>query len=56
MVFGMFLFLLNVAFAPVSLFTSPALGLPIQIKFMIATPLGIIFILLIIGYMRGGSD
>ncbi len=56
MLFDMFLFLLDVVFAPVAIFTSPTLAIPTQIKYMIATPFGIIFLFLVVGWWRGGSD
>lgn len=56
MLFNMFLFLLDVVFAPVAIFTSPVLDFPTEIRFMIAAPLGIIFFFLVLGWWRGGSD
>ena len=53
--FSLFKFLFNVMFAPIAIFTSPALDLPAQIKFMIALPLSLIYIVLIIGWWRGND-
>lgn len=54
--FSLFLFLLDVAFAPVSLMTSSSLGLPVEIRFMIGVPYGIIMIFLIIGWWSARQD
>lgn len=54
--FSMFLFLLDVAFAPIAIFTSSTLGLPTEIKFMLGVPYGIIMLFLVIGWWRQGSD
>lgn len=55
--FEIFLFLLDVMFAPVALLMSPigdnAIDLPTEIRFMLAAPLGIIYLFLIIGWWRG---
>jgi hypothetical protein len=56
MLFGIFKFLFNIMFAPVALFLSPQLNLPIEIQFMIAIPFGIIMFFLVVGWWRGGSD
>lgn len=56
MFFEVFLFLLDVIFAPVAIFTSPTLNFPVEIKLMLAAPWGIIFFFLVLGWFRGGSD
>ncbi len=55
MLFSTFLFLLDVMFAPIAIFTSPELGLPPQIKFMLAAPFGITMFFLIINWWRGND-
>jgi len=56
MLFDTFKFLFNIMFAPVAIFTSPQLNLPVELRFMIGLPFGIIMFFLVIGWWRGGSD
>ena len=55
MLFNLFTFLFDVMFAPVAIFTSPVLNFPVEIKFMIAVPYGIIFLFLIVNWWRGND-
>ena len=48
-------FLLNVMFAPLALFTSPHLGLPLALRFMIGIPTVFIALILTIDWWRGKS-
>lgn len=54
-IFSLFKFLFNVMFAPIALFTSPALNLPVQLKFLLALPLAFIYMFLIINWWRGND-
>lgn len=56
MIFGLFKFLFNIMFAPVAIFTSPQLNLPMEIQFMLGLPFGIIMFFLALGWYRQGSD
>lgn len=47
------LFLLNVMLAPLALFASPELNLPVAFRFMIGVPIALIFIFVIIDWIRG---
>lgn len=53
MLFDLFKFLFNIMFAPVAIFNSPQLNLPMEIKFMLGLPFGIIMFFLVIGWWRG---
>lgn len=53
-IFSIFLFLVNIMFAPLALFTAPELGLPSALKFMIGIPISLIMIFVIIDWWRSG--
>ncbi|HEC66661.1 MAG TPA: hypothetical protein ENI23_15400 [bacterium] len=53
--FAALLFLFDVAFAPISFFTSPTLNFPIEIRFMLAAPIGIIMFFLVLNWWRGSD-
>lgn len=55
MLFETFKFLFNIMFAPVAIFTSPELNLPMEIRFMFGLPFGIIMFFLVINWWRGND-
>lgn len=55
MFFDMFKFLFNIMFAPVAIFTSPQLDIPVEIQFMLGIPFGLIMFFLVIGWWRGND-
>lgn len=54
-IFSLFKFLFNIMFAPIGIFTSPALNLPPQIQIMLALPFGFIYMFIIINWWRGND-
>jgi len=55
MLFEMFVFLFDVMFAPIAIFSSPTLNLPMEIRFMLAAPIGIILFFLGVNWWRGND-
>ncbi len=55
MLFNMFVFLFDVMFAPIAIFSSPSLNLPMEIRLMLAAPIGIIMVFLGINWFRGND-
>ena len=55
-IFAIFAFLINIMFAPLAILTSPQLGLPNELKFMLGIPLTLIMLFVIVDWWRGGSD
>ncbi|KKK89411.1 hypothetical protein LCGC14_2733410, partial [marine sediment metagenome] len=55
MLFDMFVFLFDVMFAPIAIFSSTALNLPMEIRFMLAAPTGIILFFLTVNWWRGND-
>ncbi len=54
-IFSMFLFLGNMMFAPIAIFTDTSLSIPTEIQFMIALPLAVIMIFVVINWWRGND-